>query len=498
MGTDAVLERYDEAKVVRAQKLWRRRRGLRIINKWTITLAEYKHTSEAKTARRRFKLWNELIQTERTYKNGLDFAVKNYKPKLEGSDFVTPSELAMIFSNIQEIKNIATFIGEQLDKQVAGTTSGAELGSVFIKTLPFLKMYINYATNFERFINVYKTLKANKSFVELEKEITSGQQHLALGDLLITPVQRIPRYKMLFDQIVSLTPKDYTGYDDLVQCNSEITTLCGAINESKKKAESIHHLMRIQRILTGNYGGLLGQGRVYTREGAMQIYVRSDETDAQFPPQFLALSGEYYMFGFDDMVIVSSLYPADKTEKFDKTDKEKHKNNTHQFICAVNFDQIASINMILDKPGAMCITMRSKTESHTVSMYWIAPNNEDIQSWLDAISGEHTKHKPEVSSEYDDDIDNICATLGPRLTMSGEFTNSPKSRNSGIFRSLRASPGKESNRKSLKLGSFSPPTAAELSSPPGSAESGSPPDSPRMPARSGRTSLTKKLSKFFS
>jgi len=233
--TTPSLEGYDEEVVIRAQKICRRYLSQKNVRLWCKAAQVFGQTDEGKSSRRRYRLWNEVIQTERTYKKNLEFAISNYKPKLTGSDLVTAAEVNMIFGNVQEMKNISEFILEQLTKQVLPTTSGAPLGRVFIKTLPFLKMYINYSVNFERFIGVYGTLKQNKTFVEMEKEIAQGQQHLNLGDLLITPVQRIPRYKMLFDQLVVLTPKDFSGYDELVSCNSEITALCSTINESKKK-----------------------------------------------------------------------------------------------------------------------------------------------------------------------------------------------------------------------------------------------------------------------
>eukprot|EP01117_Protostelium_nocturnum_P005433 TRINITY_DN196_c0_g1_i1.p1 TRINITY_DN196_c0_g1~~TRINITY_DN196_c0_g1_i1.p1 ORF type:complete len:373 (-),score=140.80 TRINITY_DN196_c0_g1_i1:72-1190(-) len=269
--------------------------------------------------------------------------------------------------------------------------------------LPFLKMYRPYVVNFETFITSYATLKQSKKFIETEKELQEqeGGKHLNLGDLLITPVQRIPRYKMFFDQLLILTPNDFPGYEDIQVVHQEITSLCDDINESKKKAESIGHTLRIQRQLVGDYGGLLGLGRKFTKEGAVQLHCISDNpglAQQHVPGPLLGLTGEYYIFGFDDIQIVA---------------QRNVKNKNYQYITSIANEHISSINVVVEKPGACSMQLAFKGCDAGVWVYWITSSTEETQGWVDSIAGEVGKQKIPITSDFDDQIGVICAVLGP-------------------------------------------------------------------------------------
>ena len=46
---------------------------------------------------------------------------------------------------------------------------------------------------------------------------------VTLDDLLITPIQRLPRYQMFLKELIHLTPTTHTDYDHLVLALDRLT-----------------------------------------------------------------------------------------------------------------------------------------------------------------------------------------------------------------------------------------------------------------------------------
>ena len=83
---------------------------------------------------------------------------------------------------------------------------------------------------------VTELLKTNDSFeafaVEAAAKPESGGQNLLA--LLLTPIQRVPRYRLLLADLVKCTPSDHPDHDDVVQAYDTTTEVATFINQSLK------------------------------------------------------------------------------------------------------------------------------------------------------------------------------------------------------------------------------------------------------------------------
>ena len=72
------------------------------------------------------------------------------------------------------------------------------LGDLLNEALPAMKLYIDYVNNFDEANQTYGNLAENKDFVDFmedcKKKVTPS---VDLPSLLITPIQRMPRYELL-------------------------------------------------------------------------------------------------------------------------------------------------------------------------------------------------------------------------------------------------------------------------------------------------------------
>ena len=87
--------------------------------------------------------------------------------------------------------------------------SNDKIGQVFLDLAPYLKFYSTYANDFKQATNlVEEQLAKNKPFrLFMERQESRPEVCKKLNALLITPVQRIPRYKLLLDDIIKNTPR---------------------------------------------------------------------------------------------------------------------------------------------------------------------------------------------------------------------------------------------------------------------------------------------------
>jgi hypothetical protein len=87
----------------------------------------------------------------------------------------------------------------------------------------------------------------------LRDQETRPEVQLQLNALLITPVQRIPRYKMLLEEVIKSTPDGHPDKDNLEKALKEIESVAWHINEQLREHEDGLMLLDIQNSLQGGF-----------------------------------------------------------------------------------------------------------------------------------------------------------------------------------------------------------------------------------------------------
>ncbi|XP_065357169.1 rho guanine nucleotide exchange factor 25-like [Calliphora vicina] len=175
----------------------------------------------------------ELITTEETYINTLGNVVYGYMTEYfnESSEIPVPRDLQehdglLIFGNITEIYEWHKhyFFGALKKNEL----SIRGLSQVFIQNEPQFHIYAKYINN--KSISEYLI---NTHFEYFEKIKKALKHKHSIGDLMIAPVQRVGRYKMLLNEILKhLKKKDLI--EDANCLNDAITVIgnvCNEVNE---------------------------------------------------------------------------------------------------------------------------------------------------------------------------------------------------------------------------------------------------------------------------
>ncbi|XP_019769581.2 protein ECT2 isoform X3 [Dendroctonus ponderosae] len=169
-------------------------------------LDEIKSNSE--TERRDFKREKallEIVNSEIKYVKQLETIIEFFMVPVQDKVLLKQDDYEILFGNIRTIYNINKELLEQLDQGFD------HIPQAFNKIAPFLKLYSVYAYGFKNQLKILQNARScNPAFAKfIENQETRPEVQIKLSALLITPIQRVPRYKLLLNQLLALTtPED--------------------------------------------------------------------------------------------------------------------------------------------------------------------------------------------------------------------------------------------------------------------------------------------------
>eukprot|EP01083_Nonionella_stella_P143127 444140_1 len=219
---------------------------------------------------RRANLVKEILSTERTYVDNLNAMVsmennlKKIATKFE--PIISEDDTRKIFRNIGMIGNFHKPFLVDLTKRISGWTDDYTIGDIFVKYAPFLKIYTQYSEGFEQATSLVDALRQdNKKFQKFCMESKKD-----LGSLLITPIQRLPRYQMLLESLVKHTPD---GHSDQVLLKKAVDLIVQAtfrINEATGAEDNLKKMLDIEGRFV-NEISLVSPGRTLLRTGSLTL-----------------------------------------------------------------------------------------------------------------------------------------------------------------------------------------------------------------------------------
>ena len=92
-----------------------------------------------------------------------------------------------------------------------------------------------------------------ESFRKFIKDSFGVPDPLLLTSLLITPIQRIPRYQLLLEQMKKKTWPQHRDYEQICRSHEKMMETAEYVNEKAKEAENIAKVMEIERNLVGKF-----------------------------------------------------------------------------------------------------------------------------------------------------------------------------------------------------------------------------------------------------
>ncbi|CAD7004183.1 unnamed protein product [Ceratitis capitata] len=238
---------------------------------------------------------DELITTEKSYIEDLRSIVHGYLAEVldPNSDIPIPDDLKggkerMVFGNIEAIYewHKKSF----LDALVRCRNSPADLGPIIKRYYHKFDMYNKYYQNKPVSDHIVTTHLVY--FDQIRQKLGS---RLDLNDLLIKPVQRLPKYELLFREIAkhSRAAERDAEVVGIEQAMQEMGRICKAANEAME-------LRRLQKF----EGKIASQGKLLMHD---KLYCIEDEKAAERNAYMLQKPRELYVFFFEQCIIFADI-----------------------------------------------------------------------------------------------------------------------------------------------------------------------------------------------
>eukprot|EP01133_Synstelium_polycarpum_P021330 gene21330-25617_t len=298
----------------------------------------------------RDKVAKEIYDTEQLYVRNLEVIVQYYLKPLRtvNPPLVSPKSLHVIFGHIEDLLTVNRELLNSIQDRMTTWFSNKRMGDIFLKLAPYLKMYTEYVSNYDKAITKLKQKSdESKDFaVFLKKISTDSAFGLDLTSLLIMPVQRIPR--------------EFGDYPVIQEALAKVSEVADHINESIREKQNSEKILSIQRRFTGYVPPLLAPLRTFIREGYLTKICRKEPKKRWF-------------ILFSDALVYGT-----KTE----TQVANPIYRFHKLLLLVN-SRIVNLDE-KDTKYKFSFQLIHTTKSFTV----FADNVEDKNVWIDALDNQ--------------------------------------------------------------------------------------------------------------
>ncbi|KAJ2117761.1 hypothetical protein GGF48_004683 [Coemansia sp. RSA 921] len=218
-----------------------------------VSCAYYEKASTAGNSQR-MKILSELLVTEVTYVDTLKNVVGVYLNPMREAKVLSETELREIFSNIEVI---LAFHNDHFLPAVTYAISRPEMavGSVFLHHSAHFRLYSTYTNNHEVSVKTLSSVASRRAascFIQSARQDVTQIGQVSLDGHLLTPVQRLPRYRMLLTDLLNNTPPDHSDHEPLFAALKDLNAIIFEVNEKKRAFENHSQLRRLQASISGS------------------------------------------------------------------------------------------------------------------------------------------------------------------------------------------------------------------------------------------------------
>eukprot|EP01089_Gocevia_fonbrunei_P022197 TRINITY_DN8886_c0_g1_i2.p1 TRINITY_DN8886_c0_g1~~TRINITY_DN8886_c0_g1_i2.p1 ORF type:complete len:492 (+),score=51.67 TRINITY_DN8886_c0_g1_i2:126-1601(+) len=228
----------------------------------------------------------EIFKTELDYVNNLATLVEVYLEPLQKLLDSKPRDQQLVWfcsliSNVNIIRNYNSTLASELRPIIENWNEDQLLGEFFCKAANFLQLYTQY---------VSKHSDATTELTEFSKktpDVANFLHNLSQSEeakfqtiyaFLIQPIQRIPRYGLLVQDLIKHTSPLHPDYEPLQKSHVALCNIAAAVNTKTLEADQKKKVLQIQNRLnqltshSDTLPSLVSPTRRFISERTMQVW----------------------------------------------------------------------------------------------------------------------------------------------------------------------------------------------------------------------------------
>uniref|UniRef100_A0A6I8QL20 Rho guanine nucleotide exchange factor 17 n=1 Tax=Xenopus tropicalis TaxID=8364 RepID=A0A6I8QL20_XENTR len=247
-----------------------------------------------------------LLDTEQSYVESLRTLMESYMKALkqpENSFLCDPSLVDEIFDQIPELLEHHEQFLEQVNHCVQNWGEIQTVGDVLVQSFSKEILVSIYSAYIDNFLNAKDAIRAAKearpAFIKFLEQCTrENKEKQALSDLMIKPVQRIPRYELIVKDLLKHTPKDHPDHPCLLDAQRNVKQLAERINRGMRSAEEAERDIRILQDIESHIEGMEDLQAPFRRFVRQEMVVEAKAVGGK---------KERSLFLFTDLLICTTL-----------------------------------------------------------------------------------------------------------------------------------------------------------------------------------------------
>ncbi|KAJ3434088.1 faciogenital dysplasia protein [Anaeramoeba flamelloides] len=213
----------------------------------------YQKRKKFKQLEKRIKICNEILGTEREYISRIKTLLESYLIPIIHNEFIEGDDVKYLKNELEMILGLSKKILILLETGVpkVNYTQTDEIGKIFKNISPAMIVYTAYVNRYSTLFTLTKEARTkNLIFDEfLYTQKLQEKSKLGLFDLLIAPIQRVPRYLLLLKELLKYSEQDHPDYKYLESALESISKQANILNESKREFTKIQKVFKISQKL---------------------------------------------------------------------------------------------------------------------------------------------------------------------------------------------------------------------------------------------------------
>jgi len=198
-------------------------------------------TEELPTKAKSLRTVEELISTEKVFIDVLNLLCKTFVMFVEqtgGDAKLLPStDLSKIISPLPQLLSLNEDLLQDMESRLKNWNEHPKIADVIVKKGPFLKLYSTYIQNFESQSNLLdEYCQKYPRFQKCVKDFEASDvcKKLTIKHYMLTPIQRITKYRLLLESYLKNQDEESIDYQDTIVALGIVCDVANHANESMK------------------------------------------------------------------------------------------------------------------------------------------------------------------------------------------------------------------------------------------------------------------------
>eukprot|EP00211_Chloroparvula_japonica_P000934 CAMPEP_0119124558 /NCGR_PEP_ID=MMETSP1310-20130426/4148_1 /TAXON_ID=464262 /ORGANISM="Genus nov. species nov., Strain RCC2339" /LENGTH=1066 /DNA_ID=CAMNT_0007114535 /DNA_START=108 /DNA_END=3305 /DNA_ORIENTATION=+ len=277
-------------------------------------------------------------------------------------------ELGEKFTTLKADVQVIVGYERLIEKGLEERKNGDRLGDIFRDIANFLKTYTQYVTDYTKIQSVLAGYKRNVEVQTFIENLRPEGERRGLKDFLIMPVQRIPRLKLMLEELLKSTWREHIDYDPLIESAAKLAEVADYVETAQHKAYARARVIEIAAMLTFSMRQesfqLVTPARLFSKEG--QIPSTMPGAHVLRPHKVIL---------FNDLLLFS----------VERADKRGFL--SYRYKSKIYLRDVVQIRQDATLAGTPCVVIEGKGSGQ---LYKLVPQVQaDVQLWLDSLNEAH-------------------------------------------------------------------------------------------------------------